>query len=50
MTVVQLIALVLFALGGLLPFFPNVDIKAAFVCLALGGVLLSLEAGGVIDS
>jgi hypothetical protein len=50
MNVVEIICLILFALGGILPFFPNVDVRASFVCLAIAGALLTLDVGGVITS
>ena len=49
MDVVDIVALILFALGGILPFLPNVDVRAAFVCVAIGGIILSLDAGGAFN-
>jgi hypothetical protein len=50
MNVVEWISLILFALGGVIAFLPRVDVRAAFVCFAIAGALLTLDVGGVINS
>lgn len=49
MNVVEIIILVLGVLGAGLPFFPNVDVRAAFVCLGVAVVLIALDLGSVIS-
>lgn len=50
MNVVQLIALILFLAAGALVFFPRIDHRAAWVCVALAGALLTLDVAGVIEA
>jgi hypothetical protein len=50
MNVVEWISLILFVLGGVIAFLPRVDARAAFVCFAIAGALLTLDVGGVINS